>query len=167
MGSIRKSWEPCLPIFAIRHRPPPSFFWQKASTWRRRAGPWSAGPCSFRSGRLFRPVRLRRRRQTKSVMRRPCAGRRESTSFSSVPTLTRAICITIFISIPRPLTAPESFTTSSARPLLCGGSLTGYVLSMIYRLFKIRNSTARAVFSTMASGSWENHPLRNSGCGWQ
>ena len=78
----------------------------------------------------------------------------------------RAICITIFISIPRPLTAPESFTTSSARPLLCGGSLTGYVLSMIYRLFKIRNSTARAVFSTMASGSGENHPLRNSGCGW-
>ena len=124
------------------------------------------GALFFRSGRLFRPVRLRRRRQTKSVMRRPCAGRRESTSFSSVPTLTRAICITIFISIPRPLTAPESFTTSSARPLLCGGSLTRYVLSMIYRLFKIRNSTARAVFSTMASGSGENHPLRNSGCGW-
>ena len=44
--------------------------------------------------------------------------------------------------------------------------LTGCALSMSCRLFKIRNSTARAVSSTMASGSGKNRRPRNSGCGW-
>ena len=65
---------------------PAEFLLVKASTRRKRAGPWSAGPCSFRSGRRSRPVRSRRRRQTKSAMKRPCAGQRASTSFLSVPT---------------------------------------------------------------------------------
>ena len=56
--------------------------------------------------------------------------------------------------------------TSSARPLLCGGSLTGCALSMSCLLSKIRNSTARAAFSIMASGSGKSRPPHNRGCGW-
>ena len=52
-----------------------------------------------------------------------------------------------------------------APALRCGGSLTGCASSMSCRSFKIRNSTARAVFSTMASGSGKSRPLHNSGCG--
>ena len=73
---------------------------------------------------------------------------------------------TTFITTPRPLTAPGSFTTSSAPALRCGGSLTGCALSMSCPLSKIQNSTARAAFSIMASGLGKSRPPHNSGCGW-
>ena len=57
-----------------------------------------------------------------------------------------------------PRTAPGSFTTSSAPALRCDGSLTGCALSMSCPLSKIRNSTARAAFSIMASGLEKKPP---------
>ena len=77
----------------------------------------------------------------------------------------RATFTITFITTPPPRIAPGSFITSSAPALRCGGSLTGCASSMSCLLFKIRNSTARAVFSTMASGSGKSRPLHNSGCG--
>ena len=50
-----------------------------------------------------------------------------------------------FITTPQPLTAPESSIISSAPALPCGGCLTGCVLSMSCPIFKIPNSTARAL----------------------
>ena len=116
------------------------------------------GACSFRSGRRSYPARSRRRRQTKSAMKRPCAGQRASTSFSFVPTSTRATFTITFITTPQPRTAPGSFITSSAPALRCGGSLTGCASSMSCPSFKIRNSTARAAFFTMASGTGKKPP---------
>lgn len=55
---------------------------------------------------------------------------RESISFLSAPTQTRATSTITFISIQRPLTAPGSSIILSAPALLCGGSLTGCALSM-------------------------------------
>ena len=158
MGSIRKSWGLCLPISVILHPPPLSFCCRKASTRRKRAGPWSAGPCSFRSGRRSRPARSRRRRQTKSAMKQPCAGQRASTSSLSVPTLTKATFTITFITTPPPWTVPGNSITSSAPALRCGGSLTGCALSTSCLLSKIRSSTARAAFSIMDNGSGKSPP---------
>ena len=55
---------------------------------------------------------------------------RESISFLSAPTQTRATSTITFISIQRPLTVPGSSIILSAPVLPCGGSLTGCALSM-------------------------------------
>lgn len=60
------------------------------------------GALFFQIRQAFPPVRLRRRRQTKSAMKQPCAGQRVSTNFSSVPTSTKGTFIITFITIPRP-----------------------------------------------------------------
>ena len=133
---------------------------------QRQAGPYLAGPCSFRSGRRSCPGRLRRKKQTVSAMKRRCAGQRESISSSSVRIPTRPISTIIFISMRRPLIAPGNFIISLVRPLPCGGSLTACASNMNCLLSKIRASTARAVFSTMDSGSEKSHPLPSSGYGW-
>jgi hypothetical protein len=51
----------------------------------------------------------------KSDIKRLFGELRASTSILSAPTTTMGICTTIFITMQRPRTAPESFTTSSAR----------------------------------------------------
>ena len=56
--------------------------------------------------------------------------------------------------------------TSSAPALRYGGSLTGCALSTNCLSFKIRSSTARAVFFTMDNGSGKSRPRPSSGCGW-
>ena len=127
---------------------------------------FSAGPCSFRSGSVSARGRLQRKKQTVLVMKRRCAGQRESISSSSVRIPTRPISTITFISMRRPLTAPGNFIISLVRPLPCGGSLTACASNMNCLLSKIRASTARAVFSTMDSGSEKSHPLPSSGCGW-
>ena len=134
---------------------------------QRQAGPYLAGPCSFRSGRRSCPGRLRRKKQTVSVMKRRCAGQRESISSLSVRTPTRPISTIIFILMQRPLTAPGNFIISSVRPLHCGGFLTACASNMNCMSFKIRASTARAAFFTMASGSGKSRLLPSSGYGWR
>ena len=133
---------------------------------QRQAGPYLAGHCSFRSDRRSCPGRLRRKKQTVSVMKRRCAGQRESISSSSVRIPTRPISTITFISMRRPLTAPGNFIISLVRPLPCGGSLTACASNMNCLLSKIRASTARAAFFTMASGLGKSRPLPSRGYGW-
>ena len=78
----------------------------------------------------------------------------------------RPISTITFILMQRPLTAPGNFIILLVRPLPCGGSLTACASNMNCLLSKIRASTARAVFSTMDSGSEKSHPLPSSGYGW-
>ena len=167
-GSIRKSWGLCLPTSAIRHRPPAEFLLTKASTRRKRAGPWSAGPCSFRSGRRFLPVRSRRRRQTKSAMKRPCAGQRASTSFSFCTHIDKGH---IHNHIYYNSTAQDcsrkfhNFIGSSfaVRRL----SLTGCASSMSCLLSKIPKTAQQGPLSPLwPVDRGKTGPLPSSGCGW-
>lgn len=130
-GSIPKRWERFPPTCATRTQPPSSSCWRKASTRRPPPGPLSAGRCSSRYDKRSRPARSRRKRPTKSALKRRCAGRKANISSSSAHTPTRATCIITSISIPRLLTVPGNSIISSAPALPSGGCLTGFVWSMI------------------------------------
>ena len=94
------------------------------------------GALFFQIRQAFPPGEVTPEEANKIGYERPCAGQRASTSFSFVPTSTRATFIITFITTPRPRTAPGSFITSSAPALRCGGSLTGCALSMSCLLSK-------------------------------
>ena len=94
-----------------------------------------------------------------------CHGRRLPADY--LPSRTRRISsrLTTFITIRSRWTILGNSGTSGGRRGLCGGSLTGYVWKMIYRLSSIRNSTARAVSCITASGSGSGPRPHSKGYG--
>ena len=145
---------------------PAEFLLVKVNTLQRQAGPYLAGPCSFRSGRRSCPGRLRRKKQTVSAMKRRCAGQRESISSSSVRIPTRPISTITFISMRRPLTAPRKFhnfiDSSFALRRLSDRVCIEHELSVI------QNPCQHSKGRFLHYGQWigENHPLPSSGYGW-
>ncbi len=98
-------------------------------------------------------------------MKQPCAGQRASISSSSAPIDKGPFTIT-FITTPPPRTVPGNSITLSA-PAFAVRRLSDRVcIEHELSVIQNRSSTARAVFSTMDSGSVKSHPRPNSGCGW-
>ena len=107
MGSIRKAGAVsaylCDPASA-----PAEFLLLKSQYQAETGRAVERGALFFQIRQAFRPARSRRRRQTKSAMKQPCAGQRASISSLSVPTLTqRAHSQSHLLQLHRPGLFPE------------------------------------------------------------